>query len=158
MALIQVNEFIKMAIQDEETGIAFYTALAEESDDREVADELRRIADQERTHKERFNRMLGEVADYTPREEYAGQYEAFLKTLYDTRPFLNPEQAAEKARAIGSPLEGAQLALQIEKDTLFFQQQLTKVLPGKHQHLVREIIDEEKQHLVQLAAIRDRLS
>ena len=77
MALFKMGEFINMAVKDEETGIAFYKAIAETTDNKELRESFLKIADQEKVHMERFKKMQDQVGDKMPFEQYPGQYENF---------------------------------------------------------------------------------
>lgn len=148
-----MGDFFKMAIKDEETGIAFYTTLAENTKNNELKRELLHIADQERMHAERFGNMLKESGDKTPREEYSGQFEKFMNALLATRAFSAPEDAVQMAKEINSDKHGIDIATRMEKDTLLFYLEMLSVIPETHINQVTQIIEEEKVHLDQLAQL-----
>lgn len=158
MAVFEVSELIQTAVKDEETGIAFYNALAEKSVSSDVKKACEKIARQEEYHRDRFRAMLDEVGDYKPYEEYAGQYENYVKTLLYQKAFPKPEAAAEKARSVESDAEAIDIAMHMERDTLLFLQEMKTFLQQGENPIIEEIIEEERQHLVDLAKIKDSLA
>ena len=157
MALFDVRELISMAVKDEETGIAFYKGLAKVAKTQDVKDTCMEIAQQEEGHAARFLKMLEEIGHYQPREEYAGQYDEYVRALLNNKAFPEPEKAAEKARSVRSDVEGVLIAMSLERDALLFYQELKTLIKPEYMEYVEEIIDEERGHLIDLARLKNRL-
>lgn len=157
MTLFDIRELIKMAVKDEETGIAFYKALAEETQQPEVRDGIQAIAEEEKHHRDRFKGMLDKAGDWAPVEEYAGQYEDYVNALLENRAFPKPEDAAEEARGVSSDAEGIDIAIGLEKDTLLFQQEMKGFIGQDYTEFVDDIIDEERKHLRDLTKLKSAL-
>ena len=81
MSIFDPREMLKIAIMDEETGMAFYHSLASATRRPDVQSECIAIGKQEEMHAQRFRKMLDDLGGYTPQEEYSGQYEAYLTAL-----------------------------------------------------------------------------
>ncbi len=105
-------------------------------------------------HAQRFRKMLDDLGAYAPQEEYAGQYEAFLTALVESRAFPSPAEAARRAGAARSDAEAIDLAFRLEKDTLIFLREIRATLPPVHAGVVEAVISEERQHLTDLARLR----
>jgi len=157
MRLFEVSELINVAVKDEETGIAFYSALADATKTPEIKKAILAIAEQEEFHRDRFKEMLAEVGDYKPHEQYPGHYGEYLKVLLESRAFPETSAAAEKARRAGSDTEAIDIALRLEKDTLLFLQEMKGFVPDSNANLVEEIINEERGHVVDLTNLKRRL-
>lgn len=158
MALFDLRELLEMAIKDEETGIAFYNALAEATERDEVKKGLRAIASEEEYHRSRFQHMLDESGHYEPVEEYSGQYEDYVGALLKNRAFPEPEEAAKKARSVSSDAEGIDIAIGLEKDALLFQQEMRAFITESQSEYVDEIIDEERKHLRDLTKLKQAIA
>jgi len=158
MSFFDPREMLKIAVMDEESGRAFYGALASATRRPDVQSECIAIAKQEEAHAQRFRRMLDELGDYTPQEEYTGQYEAFLHALVESRAFPNPAEAARRARAARSDAEAIDLAIRLEKDTFIFLAEIKPTLAPVHTSVVEEVINEERQHLTDLSRLRKTLA
>lgn len=156
MKVFSTEEFVKMAIKDEETGIAFYTALAETTQNEVLKQNYYRLADQEKHHAENFKKMLDNVEPGHVFEQRPGQYEDFVDAMLETRAFSTPEKAAEEAKKL-SAQDAVQTALKMEKDTLIFYLDMKDYIPDKHKSYIEEIITEERGHIRDLAALREQI-
>jgi rubrerythrin len=154
MSIFDPREMLKIAILDEETGMAFYHSLASATRRPDVQSECIAIGKQEEAHARRFRKMLDDLGGYTPQEEYTGQYEAYLNALVESRAFPSPAEAARRARAARSDAEAIDLAIRLEKDTLAFLAEIKPTLPPVHTCVVQDIVSEERQHLTDLARLR----
>ena len=158
MALFDVRELIRMAVKDEETGIAFYKALAEATKAPNVESQMIAISKQEEVHRERFQKMLDELGGYQPSEQYTGQYDEYLRALLDSRAFPAQAQAAEQARAAKSDAEAVEIAMRLEKDALVFLNEVRNLVPDVEADKVNAVIQEERAHLTELTALRKTLA
>ena len=157
MPLFDVRELIEMAVKDEETGIAFYKALADVTETPGIKKGCLAISKEEEGHAQRFRGMLDEIGDYQPIEEYPGQHEEYVRVLLEDRAFPEPEKAAEKARAARTDIEAIDIAMRLEKDTLLFLEQMKDFVPQTHGDYIQEIIAEERNHLTELYDLKRAL-
>jgi rubrerythrin len=158
MALFDPREMLQMAVMDEETGIAFYKALAGRTKRPDLESALISISKQEEVHAQRFRDMLSALGGYQPQgEAYAGQHDEFLKALVESRAFPNPQEAAKKAQAVTDDAEGIDIAIRLEKDALSFYATLKSALKPTEAAAVDAVIDEERDHLTDLARLRRTL-
>lgn len=158
MALFNVRELIAMAVKDEETGIAFYRGLAENTDSEKVKQACEEICEQEKMHMSRFQSMQDELGDIDPAEEYPGQYENYVNNLLETRAFPEPKDAEEDARSCESDEEALDTAMRLEKDTLLFLQEMRKFIPETHTDYVDEVVQEERDHLSDLTELKKEIA
>lgn len=157
MQVLDPRELIRMAVKDEETGIAFYKALSEVVRQPGLKKKMLDIVEQEKYHAERFRKFLDEIGDYEPYEQYPGEYENYVQTLLESKAFPTPEAAAQQARRIGLGIEAIDVALGLEKDTLLFLTEMRNfVKEDMHQYL-DAIIQEERDHVVELSVLRREL-
>lgn len=156
MALFQAAELVKMAIKDEETGMAFYKALAEKTNIEALKEGFSEIAEQERHHAAIFQDMLASLKDVKIQERHEGEYEGFVNALLESRAFPGPEKAKEMAFKINSR-EGIDIAMRMEKDTLLFYEEMNKLIPQTHTKFINDIMEEERNHLTQLTELKKLL-
>ncbi len=154
MSLFALSEFIEMAARDEDTGAAFYKAFAGKTKNQSLRTALLSIAAQEEKHAAAFRAMQKEVSKAKIREEYAGQYESYLRALLDSRAFTSEEKAVSAVQNYSTDLEAIEAALRMEKDTLLFYREMTEFLPTATNSIIKKIMDEEKQHLHDLQALK----
>ncbi|MBD3179395.1 MAG: hypothetical protein GF417_07180 [Candidatus Latescibacteria bacterium] len=159
MAAIDVRELLRLAKKDEDVGAEFYQALSEQVEDSGLRDEILEIKEQEIGHSRRFQEMIDELSDYVPQEDFPGEYEQYYQSFLSKREYLETGQAVEMASNIESDMEGLKLALSQEKNTLLFFLEMKELVPtGQHREMVHQVIDEERDHIVQLSQmILDRI-
>ncbi len=153
-----VAELVKIGVEDEKTGVAFYTAVAEKVQSDKLKALFADLADQEKHHQERFEKMLEELGGVrTSQEEYPGEYMEYLRTLTDERAFPDEDAAVAKAEQCSSDAQAVDLASRFERDTLILMNEMRGLVPEMDRAIVQELAREEQQHLVQLAEARKLL-
>lgn len=152
--LFEVPELVKVAVEDEKSGVAFYGTLAEKNWDMPLKQLFARLREQEKYHQRRFESMLAVMGGYQQREEYSGQYMEYLRAMTDSRAF--PDVAAAQAAADGcqSPREAIEIATRFERDTLILMKEMQPLVPEKDHDVVEELTREEQAHLVMLQDAR----
>ncbi len=152
MAVIDARELIRLAKRDEDVGALFYEALAEKVKDPKLRNEILEIRKQEIHHSERFQKMLDDLGDYVPQEDFSGEYEEYYNSFLSKREYMESEDAVEMARSVGDDVEAIKLALAQEKNTLLFFLEMKELIKsGQHKNMVHEVIDEERNHIVELS-------
>jgi len=160
MSVFDVREMLDMAIRDEESGEAFYAALAETAKDQALRERFLAIAAQEKYHAARFRTMLKELGDYRPvKQSYDGEYEEYMRAMLSARAFSTPEEAAREARKMGAaqPADAVNMAIRMESDTLLFYTEIRRFVETKLVSIVDDIVREEKEHVYELTAIKKTL-
>jgi rubrerythrin len=147
--LFEIGDLVKVAVEDERTGVAFYGKVAEKSDKlKETFAELQKA---ERHHQQVFEGMLAEVGGLKTKEEYDGQYMAYLSAMTASRAFPDTQTAVKMAEGCKGDADALALANRLERDTLILLNELRGMVPPKHAHMVDAIVAEEREHLVTLA-------
>jgi rubrerythrin len=159
MALIDLKEMLKMAVKDEETGVAFYKALAEVAKTEEMKAKLLHMSVQEQEHADRYKSFLaGLGGDYKPTvQKFDGEYEGYLNALLESRAFTSPEDAAAQARATTDITSALDVAINMERDTLLFYIEMRNLVDNDKQKYIQDIIDEEKNHVYELTELKKTL-
>lgn len=136
-------ELLRLAVEMEEKGRAFYLALAGRAEDPEVRRTLEEMAAEEEDHAAVFARRLsGREVDLP--EETHGYLEALLADLARRAP-------AE----LRDPGQGLALAVEMEKDSILFYTELAAAVEDEEaRRILHEILRAEKLHLVE---VRERL-
>ena len=159
MTAIDVRELIRLAKKDEDVGAEFYQKLAEKVESEDLKEKFLEIREQEIGHSERFQEMLDQLSDYVPQEDFPGEYEQYFQSFLSKREYLDSDDAVEAASRIKSDMEAVKFALGQEKNTLLFFLEMKELVPSsQHREMVHEVIDEERDHIVELSQmIMDRL-
>jgi rubrerythrin len=153
----EVAEVVTIAVEDEKSGVAFYSVLAKRAKDPQLRETFADLARQERFHQKRFEEMLAGLGGCRAPEEYPGQCLAYLRALTDDRAF--PDAGTARRMAERCPDDGAalELALRFERDTLLLMNEMRGLVREKDGNIVDELAREEKAHVVTLRAARERL-
>ena len=155
--LFEVAELVKVAVDDEATGVVFYNAIAEKVTNPKLKKLFADLAEEELYHKTRFEQMLADLGPKVSREEYPGQYTEYLRALTGERAFPDEQTAMQIAAECDSDAEAVNISSRFERDTLVLMNEMRHLVPDKDQAVVDELIREEQGHLVQLAQARTML-
>jgi rubrerythrin len=139
-------EIFEMAAELEEAGRAFYEKLAEGSKDEALTDLCRTLAEQETSHYRKFKRMGEELVERPASRPLTWDELHFAQILIEERVLSDPE-AAREAASTGDIAGILDTAIQIEKDSVLFYNELLGEVEEEDAAAVREIIDEEKRHV-----------
>lgn len=147
-------EIVETAIRIERNGVEFYRYLSENAESNNARDVFSFLAAEEEKHIGVFRDMLDEVADYTPRYSYPGEYGLFLDELAASAiDSLKNFQDALKAEGFE---EAIKLGIKIELQSIVFYSEFYELLPDNLSDTIKKIIGEEKKHYLELKAIQKK--
>lgn len=148
------DEILKLAMELEETGQVFYEVLALSTADQRVAGLCRRLGQAERIHLDRFGKMRLELTGRSDLPAAAEQ--AVAQEIINSRIVPNPREARRTA-AGGALPDMLELALKMERDGVRFYTDMLALVPPADREVVRKIIAEENDHVVELELARKDL-
>jgi rubrerythrin len=154
----EVDELVKVAVEDEKSGVAYYSRLAQKACDAWLRSTFADLAEQEKHHQQRFERMLADLGGYSPREQYPGEYMAYLRAMTSGRAFPDVHAAQQAAEQCADDLSAVDMALRFERDTLVLMNELRGFVPQRDRAIVDELINEERSHVVVLTAAKEKMS
>lgn len=155
--LFEAPELVRIAVEDERTGVAFYTAMVAKAHALAVKETFADLATQELYHLKRFGEMLDGMANFLPREQYSGEYMAYLRAITHTRAFPDERTALDMVAACDDDADFVDLAARFERDTLILLNELRGMVDPRDRPILDEIAREEQNHLVTLAEARAKL-
>ncbi len=153
MALLTGDEIIEIAMRLEEKGEAFYNAAAEEATTAEIKTLFEELAIQEQYHHRAFQRMGRDLVQLTLSDDQWEQFQSYAGALLDQRVFERPDGTLGQAAGVQNEREALQTALDFEKETLQFFQELRGVVKGADRQTVERIIGEEEHHVKRLSGM-----
>ena len=156
--MFEVSELVRIAVEDERTGVAFYSALAGKAESPELQETYAELSRMERVHQQHFEEMLQALGDHKAPEQYSGEYSSYLHTLTGDRAFPDEATAIQMANDCADDLAALDLATRFELDTVLLMHEMRKMVPERHRPIVDELIGEEQDHVVVLAQARLSLS
>jgi rubrerythrin len=145
-------EIIEIAIRIEENGYAFYTAAAEmiseQNDNKALFTDL---AEKELIHIAIFQKLAGkfeaEEFEFNPEDE-----SDYINHLADTHIFGKPDAGISLAKTVKTPKDALTIALTFENESVAFYTELHKRARSEAKGLIRQIIEEEKEHAAEIMA------
>jgi rubrerythrin len=151
-------EVIEMAIRTEENGQKFYTEHAEKAKEEKVKSLFGYLAEEETKHIADFKKLY-DVVKQTG-ETIFGDYEqfkAYMESFADSKFLTNFTHEAEAIKATTDIKEILDFAIGFEKETLLFYYGLMDFISEKGKSIVKDIIEQEKNHIMELGAIKKAL-
>jgi rubrerythrin len=155
--IFEVAEVVQMAVDEEHNGYFFYKTLAECADHEGLRELAETLARQEQGHERAFIALRDELGLQPPNESYPGEYADYMAVLLHGKTFPDEDGAIRLAKESGGDAGAVDTAMLFEKNTLLFLGEMRKLVAERHQEKVDILIDEERQHLVDLAGIRPEL-
>ena len=81
----------------------------------------------------------------------------YMKALADEKVFKNDVSAAEVANRARSPREAIDIAIIFEKESVLFLHEMWHLVRKSAKKTITKLLDEERDHLRQLAAIKAQM-
>jgi rubrerythrin len=144
------QEIMGIAVRIEENGNAFYTAAAERvKESTDTRNLFLDLAEKEIMHIAIFQKLAekfeAEEFDFDPNE-----VNDYVANLADQHIFGKPEAGIQLARTIKTPKEALDIAFKFENDSVAFYVELEKRAKTDAKKLIRQIIEEEKEHAAEI--------
>jgi rubrerythrin len=140
------QEIVEIAVRIEENGYAFYIAAAEMiREPNDTKNLFLDLAEKETMHIAVFQKLLEK---YEPEDYELGQEDAtlYIQNLADGHIFGEPDSGARLAKNLKSSKEALEIAFKFENDSVAFYTELEKRAKTDSKKLIRQIIEEEKDH------------
>lgn len=152
------SELINIAIGIEQRGVAFYDIMARSTENESARELFSYLTNMEREHIRIFQGMLGEADKYQLPERYAEEYTEYLQALVDSAVFTDDFVTSQMTTQANSDVQALELGMAAEKDSILFYYEMSDIVPQKIQPVVKRILGEEKTHLRQLSALKNKLN
>lgn len=152
MAFLQANDIIELAMQVEQSGEAFYRAVAQKVPSPAVRALFEDLAQQEVIHYQVFGKLAQDARDapLMTDEEWA-MYADYMNATVQSAFFQGPDKALALAETVADEKEAVRMAMGFEKETLLFFFDLRDKVSEAKRSFVQKIVDEEKKHIRRLA-------
>lgn len=148
-----VAEIVKLGIEIEKNGNAFYAALTENAQRDDIATLFRFLAEQEKQHVSVFKKILESVEAGQPQEIYPDDYFAYMHDLASEHVFLEPDKGQVLAERITDDKEAITLALMFEESSIRFFENMKKGFSKNDKEVVNKLIEQEKEHIQKIKSI-----
>ena len=154
MSLLKAADVVELAMGLEQSGEAFYRAVAKKATLPQVQALFSDLAEQEALHYAAFANLSQAVRNkplLLP-EEW-DQYQDYLQATVQSAFFEGPDKALAAAERVQDEREALGMAMSFEKETMLFFHDLRDMASPADQGVITRIIEEEKRHLRRLAGL-----
>lgn len=151
------SELLEVALGIERNGAAFYQALAEKTKNKSAQAIYEYLAAEEIKHLNTFQDILKRVGSYQPPQDYAEDYQRYLKSLVNSSVFTDVAHAQQIAAKVSSDTQALDIGIQAEKDSILFYTEMQNVVKPADQQIITDIINQERDHLNQLSQLKRTL-
>ena len=148
-------EAVDMGIEKERKRRDFYGYAALKFKEKDMVDLFSRLRDWEEAHVKKFSEVRATLEESEATESYQGEFAAYARATVDD--ILYKQVSAEWfSENVKEPLIAIQYGMGFEKDAILFFNELLKFMTPNHKEKIRELIDEEKKHLVYLSELKKK--
>lgn len=157
MAILQPSDIVDIGIEKEIKRRDFYALAADHfSGNSELAELFGKLRDWEEGHIRKFRKIRDEVKGGNYAESYTGEIHEYMAAVVDSDLYseMTPESFAEE---IKTPAEALDKGIGFEKDAILFFGGLANYVDPKSAEVIKELIKEEQQHMLQLFEMKKKL-
>ncbi len=148
--MVSLEELLGVALKIEGSGYQFYTTLANRSTGKNK-ELFKSLAEQERDHMKTFEKIVAQSKEKSGSQPLNEEAVGYLKIFAETSIFPEIEQDVPTDFK-----EALQIALDVEKDSVVFYEELEKYAPQKE--TIERIVEEEKKHFKDILKMIESLS
>lgn len=157
MNIFHIAEVVDLGIEKEKKRRDFYATAANQFSKLEMRSLFLRLKDWEEKHIEIFSEIRKSLSDEESAESYSGELTAYMQSLIDNKLY-SIVNASDFNKVVKTPFDAVQYGISFEKDAILFFSELKGYTNDAHQEVIQKLCDEEKQHVVYLVELRDKLS
>ena len=148
-----ISEVIEMAVRTEVLGNRFYTTMAKKfKKNAELVSLFTTLAAKEKVHEKTFSGLKAMVTKKGPEPVEWDEVSNYLRAFVESEFFLGKGKALPSMDNIKTAKDAVKFAMGFEKETLLYFLGLRGVV--KEKEVVDEVINEEKSHIMWLAAFK----
>ncbi len=157
MSILKIAEILDMGIEKEKKRRDFYGKLKTLY---KIPDLVKLFGDLEKWEEEhvaRFTKIKEELAkEQDTYQSYQGELENYIHAYLDHRLYYDVDSSALKDK-LQNPDDALTMAMHFEKDAIIFFTELLDLVHESQKSIIKQLINEEKQHLLYLYNIRKQL-
>lgn len=157
MNIFNISEIVDMGIEKEKKRRDFYGLVAERFAGKDMKELFSMLRDWEKEHIKKFTEIRNSIKDIRETESYDGELDSYMRVLLDDKLYNDVFPAKFNAN-VKTPLDAISYGIGFEKDAIIFFNEIMNYTVDARKGVVKKLIEEEKQHIVYLAALKEKLS
>jgi rubrerythrin len=156
VAIFDAPEIVRIGIEKERKRRDFYRQTSKVFEDKKIKDLFARLADWEEEHIKRFTEIKKSIKATEATDSYPGEMGEYTKSLLDDTLYKEVSPS-EFSKNITSPLVAIQYGITFEKDAILFFNELMPHSSDETKKAIKQLINEEKQHMVYLSELKEKV-
>ncbi len=153
------GEILKMAIEIEKTGKAFYDEVVQAVKDGKTKSVFQFLSDEEVKHEKTFRKMLQEiesVGEGTPFDD--SEVTRYFRSLIGQKIFPSRHEGKHMKTELSDPSVAVRIAMSMEKDSILFYHEMIHVTQKKDHGVIEQIIEEERDHIRRINRLKSEMN
>ncbi len=156
MNIFNMSEIVDLGIEKEKKRRDFYGLVAERFSDKNMKELFTKLRDWEDAHIKKFTEIRGSIKNIRETENYEGELNSYMQALLDDKLYKDVSPAKFSAN-VKTPLDAISYGIGFEKDAIIFFNEIVNYTVDARKDVIKKLIEEEKQHIVYLAALRENV-
>lgn len=153
------NEILKMAIEIERNGKAFYDEVVQSVAIEKAKSIFQYLSDEEVKHEKIFKEMLHEIepkSSDSPFDE--SEMIRYFQSLIGQKVFPSQHEGRFMKKELSDPATATQIAIHLEKESILFYHEMIPVTQEKDHEVIKRIIGEEREHIRKIIQLKSELN
>lgn len=151
------EEIVELAVAIEKEGKEFYDKALMHAKGYKLKEALIYLAREEEKHVVVFQKIGDKlVKEFKPNESYEGEYDAYLKSIVNSRSF-NVKNVEEIVKSLDTDKDILNFALGFEKDSILIFGEFKEFVNDTGKKIIDELIEEEKEHIRKIVKVFQEL-
>ena len=157
MNIFNMSEIADLGIEKDKKRRDFYGLAAERFSDKNMKELFIRLRDWEEDHIKKFTEIRGSIKDIRETESYEGELNSYMQALLDDNLY-NDVSPAKFSVNVKTPLDAISYGIGFEKDSIIFFNEIMNYTVDARKDVIKKLIEEEKQHIVYLVHLKEKIS
>ena len=150
MLFFSGSEIIKVAIQIEKNGFAFYRSLSDSMEEEDVKVLFDYLANEEEKHIRSFESLYETFKDYEPDIPDKEEYYDYIQAMAGMNVFTKKDGIDEVLNKAKNKKDALDMAIRFEKESIVFFVEVKGLVRESQRDAVEELVHQEQKHLRKL--------
>ena len=155
--LLKVADVMRIGIEKEKARRDFYDRVATHFEDGDLKDLFTRLRDWEEGHVKKFEAIAKDFGEPQAVESYPGELEGYMQALVDDHLYQDVSSDSF-TQYVQTPVDAINYGIGFEKDAILLFMELASQVQSKNKEVIMQLMEEERQHIVQLIKLRKKYS
>ncbi|MFH0838877.1 MAG: ferritin family protein [Candidatus Omnitrophota bacterium] len=157
MNILHISEIVDLGIEKEKMRRDFYARAAKKfNDNKELKTLFNELTGWEEIHIKKFTDIRNALGKDEAAQAYPGELNAYMQTVVNEKLYSNIS-VKEFDTNITTAFDAIYYGIEFEKEAILFFNELLRYTTEGQKEVIQKLIDEEKQHIVFLALLQQKL-